>query len=82
MGKKKDFNLEDFKQEVKQKENNMKTPNNTVRTALTVFITLVVVAAFAGTFYLGMNYQKNQDNTIKREAISLSEQMATSKTNQ
>lgn len=84
MGKKEEpFNLQETKQKVKakQKENEMKNikSNSTVRTIATVTITLLTVAAFIGTFLAGMNYQKNQDDTIKREAVSLAEQMATSK---
>lgn len=72
-----------IKQEIEtsKKETKMKTLklNQTAKTILTIVFTLATVAAFAATFIAGMNYQKNQDDTIKREAISLSEQMATSK---
>ena len=84
MGKAKaDKIIDDINEELNQneKEKQMKNikNNQTVKTVLTVAITLLTVAAFIGTFIAGMNYQKNQDNTIKREAISLSEQMAASK---
>lgn len=71
--------LDDSKNKVKkQKETEMKNikSNSTVRTIVTVIITLVTVAAFIGTFLAGMNYQKSQDEHVKSEAINLTKQMA------
>lgn len=57
---------ERIKQSKKTKGNNeMKTPSkSTVRTVLTVFTTLAVVAAFAATFYAGTQYQDKQHEQI------------------
>lgn len=63
--------VEKAKEEVKQKqkqakETEMKTikPNQTVKTILTVFVTLLTVAAFAATFMAGMNYQQGIDAKV------------------
>ncbi len=54
--------------------------NSTVRTILTAILTLGIVAAFAVTFLAGFlagtNYQKNQSETVKIEAVILSKAMA------
>lgn len=60
--------LDEAKENVKkkQKEEDMKniTNNSTVKTIVTVIVTLVSVAALAGAFLLGMNYQKSVNDEV------------------
>ena len=41
----------------------------------TVLVTLVTIAAFAGTFYMGVSHEKNRQATVATEATKLVEQL-------
>lgn len=80
------FSIKEFKKEHKQKEKEMKNikENQTVRTILTVFLTLLGIAVIATAFVGGMNYQKSINSEVSSQVKDVVSKIKveTSKTNQ
>lgn len=57
----------------KKKETEMKTieNNSTLKTILTVFVTLLAVATIVASFVAGMNYQDSKNKDIQSQAKAL-----------
>ena len=71
------------KEEIKQKEKQMKTTNPKVKTIITVLITLVSVATICGLlfagFSIGRDYERNLNDTVTNQAKELATVISTKK---
>ena len=62
-----------------KKENKVKNlkNNQTIKTIITVIITLTLVGALGGMFWAGMNYESSKNLSIKAEAQKLVNELKT-----
>lgn len=71
------------KEEIKQKEKEMKTTNPKVKTLITVLITLASVATVCGLLYAGFtfgrDYERNLNETVTSQAKELATVISTKK---
>ena len=76
--------IEEAKEKVKQakketKMNNIKS-NQTVKTIVTVFVTLLSVAALVGAFYLGTQFQDSVNKEVANQVTVQVKELATATT--
>jgi len=60
-----------------QKENKMKTPNQTAKTVITVLITIATLAAIAGLLYVGFNFGRTYEQGLNHEITSQAKELVT-----